>query len=152
MVPSVNPFPPSSLHLYLPKLLTENTPDILDSFSIMQSVSTCLVVPSCFMMPAWLDVGQEQEGNCACVQAVWQLMTVLVQCAATCQLVLIALFWCMLTSTWGWRDYSFCWHWSEQPSSGDLVNAQKQGACLSMYFLLQSCLTLLAVGRHTLLH
>ncbi len=93
------------------------------------------------------------RGSCAGVQAVWQLMTVSLQCAATCQLlVLTALFWCMLTPTRGWRDYSLCWHWSEQPTSGDLVNAQKQGACLSTYFLLQSGLTLLAVDSHTLLH
>ena len=52
--------PPSSPHLYLRELLPEHPTDILDCFGVMQSTSTCLVVPSSFMMPAWLDVWQEQ--------------------------------------------------------------------------------------------
>ena len=60
------------------------------------------------------------------IQAVWQLMTALVPQAAICQLLLLtALSWCMLMPTWGWRDCSLCWHWSQQAPTGDFVDGQK---------------------------
>lgn len=93
------------------------------------------------------------RGNCAGGQAMWQLMRISVQCAATCQLLVsIALFWCMLMLLRCGTACSLCWHCFEQSNTGDLVNAQRQGACLSTYFLLQSGFTLLTVGCHTLLH